>query len=87
VVEDVDKSIGEKMVYEEFLEAPEATTSSTSSETISSSEASDPAALSTMSSEVETSYQQESLGKEVPLATNYAPGKFTDPVPPTAPKL
>jgi hypothetical protein len=81
VVEDVDKSIGEKMVYEEFLEAPEATTSSTSSE------ASDPAALSTMSSEVETSYQQESLGKEVPLATNYAPGKFTDPVPPTAPKL
>ena len=82
----------------EFLEAPEATTSSTSSETISISAASDPAApplepvqpaavLSTMSiSGYETRNQREPFDQDDPLATN-APEKFTDPVPPTVPRL
>jgi hypothetical protein len=82
----------------EFLEAPEATTSSTLPETISISAATDPAAppiepvrpaavLSTMSiSGVETRNQKEPLEQHDPLATN-ASEKFTDPVPPTVPRL
>jgi hypothetical protein len=86
VVEDVDESMEEPVVHEElenelyeardgikeFLEAPEATMSSTSSETISISAASElaaptiepvlPTTLSTMTSEGETKNQKESLG-------------------------
>jgi hypothetical protein len=82
----------------EFLKAPMPITSSTSPETVSTSAASDLGAppiepvlpavvLSTMyTSGVETRNQKEPLNQDDPLATT-APEKFTDPVPPTVPRL